>query len=733
LRTPTMLIAGAALAIWAAVAVRHPTWRPHTQLWPAIVAAIGSLAVTTVFSRFPRVSLEYLGYSVILAALYLLLVRLLSDPFFRPRIVALCQVLFLTLSATFLGLVVLHWVHWWTVLGHLAIPPLRPEFEGLTYGNPSAVMTIVVMLAIPSVALFRLETTRSRAGLVIAVLLVVAVTIASGSRAGWAAIAMAIFLAALSWILNSGRRQRLREAIVAALRTRRSKVGATVAMALAIAGAAVLAPTLVRRATEAGAEVRISYSIIALRMFSESPIVGTGPGTWVIQRIPYTEPQETDYYIPHAHNLESQTLAEQGLVGAAAGLIVLASLVLLFRRAIRVGATDTRKMAALGAVGLLYFGLHQVLDLYANSPSILFIAVIPIAFLDAALSGSTRQIRAPTHRRWASGTWLKVVQVGAILAIAISLVGLLIQEVPAAAEETAVDNANVGLWAAADQVARQAANEDPGIDSYQLTVGLTASRAGDHVTAMKAFQLVADRDDLSEAWLDLAAEQAATAHPSEALTSLGRAMRLGFQRPAVSMPAGDLALRLGNESFAISAFAQAIGRAPSLAADPYWHSDPSRQRIFDRVIDGALVVGGAPNGWQVDLMAGRPENAHALVAAASTSPNPGLVIDAWEGAEDAAATLVGYCQTHPLDIAALLWCARIEGHRGNVARANDYRYLADAIEGGSFASGAELRVNNHVNIGRLQGGPADFWGTWTFRRPTPMDILLPTLVHLTIT
>ncbi len=61
-----------------------PEWRPRSALLPAIGVALASLAASTALSRFPRQSVEYLGYAVILAALYLLLVRILAEPF-PPR------------------------------------------------------------------------------------------------------------------------------------------------------------------------------------------------------------------------------------------------------------------------------------------------------------------------------------------------------------------------------------------------------------------------------------------------------------------------------------------------------------------------------------------------------------------------------------------------------------------------------------------------------------------------
>ena len=83
LRLTSVALAAAALATWAVVARSHPEWRPRSALTPAIAVALTSLTVSTLLSRFPRISVEYLGYAIVLSALYLLLVRVLTN---RARI-----------------------------------------------------------------------------------------------------------------------------------------------------------------------------------------------------------------------------------------------------------------------------------------------------------------------------------------------------------------------------------------------------------------------------------------------------------------------------------------------------------------------------------------------------------------------------------------------------------------------------------------------------------------------
>ncbi len=84
-----------------------------------------------------------------------------------------------------------------------------------------------------------------------------------------------------------------------------------------------------------------------------------------------------------------------------------------------------------------------------------------------------------------------------------------------------------------------------------------------------------------------------------------------------------------------------------------------------------------------------------------------------------------------MDVYWLAWCARLEGHRGNVERANELRDLANTAVVSTYQAGAEMRVSDEGMVGmQLLGDPADLWATYTYRRPAPWDILVPNLVHL---
>src|SRR5207302_6976210 len=142
--------------------------------------------------------------------------------------------------------------------------------------------------------------------------------------------------------------------------------------------------------------------------------------------------------------------------------------------------------------------------------------------------------------------------------------------------------------------------------------------------------------DLPEAWLDLAAEQLALGDKAAASGSLDRALRLGIQHVEISMPAGQLALELGDSDRAVATFAIALANAPSLATDPWWQGDPGRAALLPTVVERAVTDATPDSLWAIQLILGHVEAAQAATATASDPAFAMLVIGAW-GVDRSAA------------------------------------------------------------------------------------------------
>jgi len=723
LRTTSVSLAGIAIFAWAVVAWRRPEWRPRSALLPAILLCVASLAISTALSKHPRFGIEYVGYAIVLGALYLFLVQILRSRFFRSRMVTLAVGIFGAVSGLFLALVVSHWIELSSLAGHLTMP-LRPKSESLTLGNPSAVMTLSFLLACSSAAAVGAFSTKRRLVLLFGVSLVGAVTLVSGSRSGWFAVGLAVVLTAAYALLIERNRQRIL-ALVATIRgSKAALAGSLAVMTGALLVAVALSPVVLRRLGEGGESLRIGFWAAAMRMFIESPVVGVGPGLWVANRIRETIPPETDYYIPHAHDIYLQTLAELGVVGAAVGIVLVVGLFRLIRSAVNDPDYYRRRWGWAACLAILYFGLHQVLDSYANFPGILLAAALPIAWLDATSEPRRGTLTRPGPRTLAAGAVL----------LGATFTGLLLVEGPATTHSDAVALANDGRWSEALEPARTAVQADPEWPPYQVTFGLAATRAGDHVAAAEAFRKAAETDDQPESWLNLAAEQAQLDDESEALVSIGRAMRLGYQRAAVAGAAGDLLLRLGKPDRAVDAFGWALSTIPSWAADPWWQADKGRQAIYEAVVSLAIERATPLNQWEIAAMAGETARAAALIASLD-EPLRDLESDvllALGGDETARGHVMDRCPADPLDYQALRWCARLSAARGDVVAANRYRAWGFII-GFGYQAMAESRVSRKPIVGRAaEGDVAIFYGLYTYRRATPWDLIGPSLLHFTV-
>ena len=214
----------------------------------------------------------------------------------------------LVIGGIYLGLVTIAWLDWWQLIGGLDAPPLRPHTQGLTYRNPNAVATVTTLLAFIAWAGLDRGAPGRRVLLSAVGLVTLLTVVVSGSRSAWLASAGTAAIVGGSWFLLAVRAHRWR-------RPRMNLRTALIVVGLVLASAAlllVLVPSIGSRLLDSGDGGRPVYFATAVRMFQEAPLLGTGPGTWAVQRAAYTRPGELDWYVTHAHDMYLQTLADPG-------------------------------------------------------------------------------------------------------------------------------------------------------------------------------------------------------------------------------------------------------------------------------------------------------------------------------------------------------------------------------------------------------------------------------------
>jgi len=141
---------------------------------------------------------------------------------------------------------------------------------------------------------------------------------------------------------------------------------------------------------------RLAHWVAALRMWEQEPWLGIGPGNYAAVypavRLPLWEEA-----LGHAHNIYLNTLAESGLIGLTAFVVMwLALAVWVWRR--RGSAGDWQTAASLGVLGAIaHAAVHNVVDNVFVQGNYLHLA-LSIALLAAACNGIGRS-RAPVRRQ----------------------------------------------------------------------------------------------------------------------------------------------------------------------------------------------------------------------------------------------------------------------------------------------------------------------------------------------
>ena len=463
-------------------------------------------------------------------------------------------------------------------------------------------------------------------------------------------------------------------------------------------------------------------------MFEDAPLLGTGPGTWAVQRAAYTAPGELDWYVTHAHNLYLQTLAETGLLGSLAGVAAVAAVAWLLWRAFR-GGDPMRRRWAWGALFVFaYLGIASFVDNYANMPAVMVLAAIPLAVLDAT---ADRRLGLPGLSVATSSRVASLARAALWVACLVAILGLARSESIADEHARAVGLIDDGDWEAAAPLVTSASSADPDMIAYQVTRGQVASQMGDWATALDAYRRAAETDDLPASWLGVAQAQLELGRPAtDVADSLERALRLGTQQEGILYAAASIYDRLGQVDEANGAYAAALASMPSLAADPYWMSDPDLARRFEGILDQAIERAG-PSGWVVALTAGDAVRARTLARSAGTAGAVRLIIDAWAGDEEAQRELRTRVAGSPRDAWLLSWASLIAMRTGDAKEADRLRQLATFNWEGGTLPGYEFRRD--VDMGAVSvpaGTKGAYYGEWLYRRTMPIRQLPPGLPQL---
>ncbi len=136
---------------------------------------------------------------------------------------------------------------------------------------------------------------------------------------------------------------------------------------------------------------RYSYWQVALDVFAEHPLAGSGSGGF---RVEWLKRRDVDESVVDAHSLVVETAAELGIVGLAFLLLMLGGVAACARRAYRLAPEASAGAAAVAAAWMT----HSLLDWDWEMPAVTLMAIVCAGSLVAAAERGAAVSRRPPRR-----------------------------------------------------------------------------------------------------------------------------------------------------------------------------------------------------------------------------------------------------------------------------------------------------------------------------------------------
>lgn len=675
-----LVAVAAALALGVAAVRGVPL--PRTPLDTPMLALLAAFALATASAMNHGMSLRATGAIVAFALalpMALLAVR------HRPSWVgALTAVPVLLLSIPSLVVLLSRRLDW-ILAGAPGLPPLRLPAEGTPFGSV-AVPPFVIWPAWALAGLIESPAWRRtiRIGLVA---VGVPLTILSGSRSAWLAIAAAAVVGGLPWAWEQRHRLRLRAA----------SAGRTLLVAAGgLAAVAVVAALVVPRLTAVTSLLyRFALWRDTLAAWQTDPLLGIGPGFMPYARQAAAADFTFPVRQPHSHNLLLGVLGDAGIVGLAAGVVLVA--VAAWVAGPWRSRTATGRSAAIVLIGVAVGGLFEDLTFLPNF-NLLVIALLAVALADA---GAVRWVAAPPARS-ARG---RMAAAGAGTIGLVLLASMVTADAGAVAYRLGIDAARHERWATATARLERSAAVDPWHPATPKALAITAAADGQLTVARRAARAaVARNPGDSASWTNLHLVCAQLEDRACRETALERAVAMApFGTPDLANAAlGYEALGLPQE--ADDAFRRSLLAARGTALAIEW---PRAVEVGDTEL--AEDFGALSELHRVLAMTitGEPVNAGQIADPATRALAHAVAGDRSE-AEAAleAATVADADQPVTWQLAILL-----RSHWGQPT--DELVRIAEAVSGGPFAGPDQV-----TRIPSLTYDLASF-------RAMPLDGLLP--------
>ena len=578
-----------------------PVWPwCRQQVWPAtpldrpLLASLGVVLLATAFSRHPRLNMESVPLIIAYAlAFWFLYEQVQAGWFFDLAVKSLLVVGAIVSLFSFIGLI------WW-YLGYpggpawpqldLGIIPPFPRLGSL--GGPNHLAGFLAPLVALTLALgLRSGTWLRWLALWAFCLFMTALVVLTQSRGGLVGMMAGLGVVVVgSWPRLAQRWPRLRPT-----RWRSTAAG------IALFGICALLMVKVYQlrgigkgiARIAGETHRLEMWTVALRIATQYPLLGVGPGAFAWAYLQYRDANHFFMPTSQAHNISLHILATLGIPGVLTHVWLAVALTMTAWRLWRTEQDSDQQWVRLGAMaGLVAITTHGLFDaLCLEFPAVSLLAVMLTAFALRPVSPS-RPPLSPPHRWW---LWPTAAAVLASLGLAIAIWS----DSAMAPFNRAVSASHSGNWSEAAEALETSVRRDPNYDYYHLQLGLAYSQlAPDNPAyldkALAAYRAGGIEEDYHAAnranfaWLLWETGQQEAGLEEMAKARHAHTSDLLLARYHLNQ--GLMLEELGRLEAAHSQYAQAVALFPGILSLSFWDAGHQAPRDRQRLAETAVVL-----------------------------------------------------------------------------------------------------------------------------------------------
>ena len=467
------------------------------------------------------------------------------------------------------------YTNWWQVLHFPEMPPYIYRFVGLI-GHPNALMGIANLCApLAVVALLRAHRRLERVACGVWLAFYLLSLPFSSSRGGWLGLLVWGGMFLLLWGLEQQIWQKLRRW--------RARLWLWVGLAAvlllpAIGYVGYRAFVLFATNPSHGGDIfggRLGFWIWAAQVWQTSPWLGIGPGRFAFEVVKVTQSIPPGFWPLHPHGLPADVLAETGLLGSAAFLLLAGmGFYKLWRSySIPAGRDQVWKRAILA--GLAGWFLQMIVD----DQSMVFGEMTLVILLVAMLLTFPEKAVAAARPLSLNLLWLPLAGWLALTGWSLWGYAPMAQGLQAAGQND---------WQSAAASIQQSAQRDPGLSFYASEAGFAWARAwqvgGDPAALQKARQAfehsLSIEPSLSYLWANLAVLDWQAGQAAAAIQHMQTAAQLSPQEPTYLLNLGWFQENSNQPAPAKTAYLGALALAPAWAEHPFWQATALRQALL---------------------------------------------------------------------------------------------------------------------------------------------------------